>query len=173
MCSLENAIETLDKCVLVSKEVFNILLGEYRKHHSEEETTLLIDEQDCGCATEGEIITLLKASREEQKETPNRYGIPLDIMLHPEKVDVNSIPWLPTPPEMLAIIEKLRKDIDELDKMWEGPAHDVFSKEFKDSVGDMEDIFKKYRKLTEFEKAAYYSYSRANQNCANKIASLK
>ena len=69
MCSLENAIETLDKCVLVSKEVFNILLGEYRKHHSEEETTLLIDEQDCGCATEGEIITLLKASREEQEET--------------------------------------------------------------------------------------------------------
>lgn len=110
MCSLENAIETLDKCVLVSKEVFDILLGEYRKHHSEDETTLLIDEQDCGCATEGEIITLLKSAREEQKETPNRYGIPLDIMLHPERVDVNSIPWLPTPPEMLAIIEKLRKD---------------------------------------------------------------
>jgi hypothetical protein len=100
MCSIENAIETLDKCVLVSTEVFDILLAEYRKHHSEEETTLLIDEQDCGCATEGEIITLLKAAREEQKETPIQYGIPLHVMLHPEKVDVNARPWESNPPEL-------------------------------------------------------------------------
>lgn len=104
MCSIENAIETLDKCVLVSTEVFDILLAEYRKHHSEEETTLLIDEQDCGCATEGEIITLLKAAREEQKETPIQYGIPLHVMLHPEKVDVNARPWESNPPELVSKI---------------------------------------------------------------------
>ena len=68
MCSLENAIETMEKCVLVSTEVFDILLAEYRKHHSEEETMMLIDEQDCGCATEGEIITLLKSAKLETEQ---------------------------------------------------------------------------------------------------------
>lgn len=106
MCSIENAIETLNKCCLVSHEVFDILLAEYRNHHTEEETTLLIDEQDCGCATEGEIITLLKTAREEQKEKTIQYGIPLHVRLHPEKVDVNALPWEPNPPELLASIQK-------------------------------------------------------------------
>lgn len=68
MCSLENAIETMYKSVLVSHEVFKILVDEYRKAHTEDAVTALLDEQDIGVATEGEIITLLKSYRYDQEE---------------------------------------------------------------------------------------------------------
>lgn len=68
MCSLENAIETMEKSVLVSHEVFKFLIDEYRKAHTEDAVTVLLDEQDIGVATEGEIITLLKSHRYEQEE---------------------------------------------------------------------------------------------------------
>jgi WXG100 family type VII secretion target len=70
-------------------------------------------------------------------------------------------------------IESLRNDMAELDKMWEGPAHDAFSREFKESVNDMEDIINRYRKLKEFEETAYEEYSKANQSCADSIATLR
>lgn len=44
MCSLENAIETMDKSVLVSHEVFKILVDEYRNAHTEYAVTALLDE---------------------------------------------------------------------------------------------------------------------------------
>jgi len=68
MCSLEDAIETMDKCVLVSHEVFKFLVDEYRKAHTDDAVTVLLDEQDIGVATEGEIITLLKSYRYDQEE---------------------------------------------------------------------------------------------------------
>ena len=68
MCSLENAIETMDKSVLVSHEVFKILIDEYRKAHTEDAVTALLDNQDIGVATEGEIITLLKSARLETEQ---------------------------------------------------------------------------------------------------------
>ena len=68
MCSLENAIETMYKSVLVSREVFKILVDEYRKTHTEDAVTALLDEQDIGVATEGEIITLLKSYRYVQED---------------------------------------------------------------------------------------------------------
>lgn len=68
MCSLENAIETMEKSVLVSHEVFKFLIDEYRKAHTEDAVTVLLDEQDIGVATEGEIITLLKSHRYDQEE---------------------------------------------------------------------------------------------------------
>lgn len=68
MCSLENAIETMDKSVLVSHEVFKFLIDEYRNAHTEDAVTALLDNQDIGVATEGEIITLLKSYRYDQEE---------------------------------------------------------------------------------------------------------
>lgn len=68
MCSLENAIETMDKSVLVSHEVFKILVDEYRKAHTEDAVDALLDNQDIGVATEGEIITLLKSGRLENEQ---------------------------------------------------------------------------------------------------------
>lgn len=68
MCSLEDAIETMDKCVLVSHEVFKFLVDEYRKAHTDDAVTVLLDEQDIGVATEGEIITLLKSYRYDLEE---------------------------------------------------------------------------------------------------------
>lgn len=68
MCSLENAIETMEKSVLVSHEVFKILVDEYRNAHTEDAVTDLLDNQDIGVATEGEIITLLKSARLETEQ---------------------------------------------------------------------------------------------------------
>lgn len=68
MCSLEDAIETMDKCVLVSHEVLKFLVDEYRKAHTDDAVTVLLDEQDIGVATEGEIITLLKSYRYDLEE---------------------------------------------------------------------------------------------------------
>lgn len=68
MCSLENAIETMDKSVLVSHEVFKILVDNYKLSHRDDETQRLIDEQDNGVATEGEIITLLKSGEWENEQ---------------------------------------------------------------------------------------------------------
>lgn len=68
MCSLENAIETMDKSVLVSHEVFKILVDEYRNAHTEDAVTALLDEQDIGVASEEDIITLLKCYRDDQEE---------------------------------------------------------------------------------------------------------
>lgn len=68
MCSIENAIETMNKCVLVSHDVFKILVDEYRNSHTEDAVTLMLDEQDIGVATEGEIIILLKSYRYDQEE---------------------------------------------------------------------------------------------------------
>lgn len=62
MCSLENAIETIEKSVFVSHEVFKILVDEYRKAHTEDAVTALLDDQDLGVASEEDIITLLKAA---------------------------------------------------------------------------------------------------------------
>lgn len=56
MCSLEKAIETMDKSVLVSNEVFKILVDEYRNAHTEDAVTALLDEQDIGVASEEDII---------------------------------------------------------------------------------------------------------------------
>ena len=70
-------------------------------------------------------------------------------------------------------IESLRKDMAELDQMWEGPAHDAYSREFKDAVTNMEDIFTRYKKLREFEVSAYEEYSMANQKCSEQIATLR
>lgn len=68
MCSLENAIETMEKSVLVSHEVFKILVDEYREAHTDDAVTALLDNQDIGVATEGEIITLLKSYRYDLEE---------------------------------------------------------------------------------------------------------
>lgn len=68
MCSLEDAIETMDKSVLVSHEVFKFLIDEYRNAHTEDAVTALLDNQDIGVATEGEIITLLKSYRYDLEE---------------------------------------------------------------------------------------------------------
>lgn len=68
MCSLENAIETMEKSVLVSHEVFKILVDEYREAHTDDAVTALLDNQDIGVATEGEIITLLKSYRYDMEE---------------------------------------------------------------------------------------------------------
>ena len=53
MCSLENAIETMEKSVLVSHEVFKILVDEYREAHTDDAVTALLDNQEIGVATEG------------------------------------------------------------------------------------------------------------------------
>lgn len=68
MCSLENAIETMGKSVLVSNEVFKILVDTYRKTYTEDAVDALLDNQDIGVATEGEIITLLKSARLETEQ---------------------------------------------------------------------------------------------------------
>lgn len=68
MCSIENAIDTMNKCVLVSHDVFKMLVDEYRNSHTEDAVTRMLDEQDIGVATEGEIIILLKSYRYDQEE---------------------------------------------------------------------------------------------------------
>ena len=82
MCSLENAIETMEKSVLVSHEVFKILVDEYREAHTDDAVTALLDNQDIGVATEGEIITLLKSYRYDLEEMEKLKKINNDLKEH-------------------------------------------------------------------------------------------
>lgn len=68
MCSLENAIETMEKSVFVSHELFKILLDNYRIDHTDNEVQLLLDNDDTGLATNGEIEILLHGLRDENEQ---------------------------------------------------------------------------------------------------------
>lgn len=68
MCSLENAIETMEKSVFISHELFKILLDNYRIDHTDNEVQLLLDNDDTGLATNGEIEILLHSLRDENED---------------------------------------------------------------------------------------------------------
>ena len=68
MCSLENAIETMEKSVFISHELFKILLDNYRIDHTDNEVQLLLDNDDTGLATNGEIEILLHSLRDENEQ---------------------------------------------------------------------------------------------------------
>ena len=68
MCSLENAIETMEKSVFISHELFKILLDNYRIDHTDNEVQLLLDNDDTGLATNGEIEILLHGLRDENEQ---------------------------------------------------------------------------------------------------------
>lgn len=68
MCSLENAVETMEKSVFVSHELFKILLDNYRIDHTDNEVQLLLDNDDTGLATNGEIEILLHGLRDENEQ---------------------------------------------------------------------------------------------------------
>lgn len=68
MCSLENAIETLEKSAFISHELFKILLDNYRINHTDDEVQLLLDNDDIGLATNGEIEILLHGLRDENEQ---------------------------------------------------------------------------------------------------------
>lgn len=68
MCSLENAIETPEKSVFISNELFKILLDNYRIGHTDDEVQLLLDNNDIGVATNGEIELLLHGLRAENEQ---------------------------------------------------------------------------------------------------------
>ena len=68
MCSLENAIETLEKSAFVSHELLKILLDNYRIEHTDDEVQLLLDNDDIGLATNGEIEILLHGLRDENEQ---------------------------------------------------------------------------------------------------------
>lgn len=68
MCSLENAIETLEKSAFVSHELFKILLDNYRIGHTDDEVQRLLDNDDIGLATNGEIEILLHGMRDENEQ---------------------------------------------------------------------------------------------------------
>ena len=68
MCSLENAIETMEKSVFISHKLFKILLDNYRIDHTDDEVQLLLDNDDTGLATNGEIEILLHSLRDENED---------------------------------------------------------------------------------------------------------
>ncbi len=68
MCSLENAIETLEKSAFISHELFKILLDNYSINHTDDEVQLLLDNDDIGLATNGEIEILLHGLRDENEQ---------------------------------------------------------------------------------------------------------
>lgn len=117
MCSLENAIETMDKSVLVSHEVFKILVDEYRHSHTDDAVTVLLDEQDIGVATEGEIITLLKSYRYDLEEMEKLKKANNDLKEHILALQGSANAFQVSKCESCKESQRADKELDELNKL--------------------------------------------------------
>ncbi len=65
--------------------------------------------------------------------------------------------------------DKIRKDVAELDKMWEGPAHDTYREEWKAELSRVDDIIKNLREIIKYEDIAYKEYVDSTNYCQTTI----
>ncbi|WP_408070263.1 hypothetical protein [Butyrivibrio sp. JL13D10] len=69
--------------------------------------------------------------------------------------------------------DKIKADVVQLDSMWEGPAHEIFKREWQDEITLIDNLIKAYRSLVKFEDTAYHEYSNTTTHTQQLIEGLK
>ena len=67
----------------------------------------------------------------------------------------------------------IKKDVAELDAMWEGPAHDIYKKEWQDELAQVEEMLTCLKSISKFEDIAYTDYSKATNKAQALVDSVK
>ena len=69
--------------------------------------------------------------------------------------------------------DSIRKDVTDLDAMWEGPAHEQFKRDWNTCLAEYKNLIDQYKRLLEYERKAYSEYVKATDRADEIIKNLK
>ena len=97
-----------------------------------------------------------------------------------DRIKVNTSSLNQTSRELQAKLDKIRKDIEHisgdmntLNSMWEGDAHEAFSRQVSDDIGFLNSACENIQHIINFENSAVTEYNRCENQVSDLIAQIR
>lgn len=70
-------------------------------------------------------------------------------------------------------MEDMKKDVTQLDSMWDGPTSEAFKKAFQDDMNALNTIIKNLEQIYNFETTAKSKYESCERQVASKVSGIR